>query len=220
MRTCALLSLFVLALGVLALLADTAMARGHGASDPRQCLERMQKAIDAGDVRAFDGLVDIEGIAMDVFAELEAASRDEKVSKLLPPLLTLLASQGALTNPLASGLLAKEVREFVLHGVGSGAFAGQKVENYESSGMLSPLFGLVSMGRKEIHGIGVPMQADNGRMSLPFQVRDHDNGNSWPVRGLFAKTADGWRLVGIQNLRELVIRMGVESGDNDVVERR
>lgn len=217
MWTRALLSFFMPVWAALVLFANAPTALAFEANDPRYCLERMQKAINESDARSFDELADIEGIAKDIFAELEAASKDEKISKLLPPVLTLLASQGALTNPLASGYLAREGREFVLYGVGSGAFAGNKVDGYQSSSMLSPLFGLVSMGRKEIHGMGMPTRVDNDNMSVPFQVRDQDNGNSYPVQGLFAKTVDGWRLVGIQNLRDLIIRLGVESRDNDVV---
>ena len=68
----------------------------------------------------------------------------------MPPMLALLVNQNAFTSPVTQDLLLSEVRKFVRYGVGSGAFAGKKVENYKGESMMAPLFSLISMGKKEI----------------------------------------------------------------------
>lgn len=179
--------------------------------DPRSCLAAMSEAIEAYDADAFDRRVAIESLARDVFAELEAVSRDENLSRWLPPVVTLMASQGVFTNMLTASFMAAEVREFVLYGVGSGAFAGNMTKDYQSSSMLAPLFALVSMGRKEIRDVGHPVRVDRNRMRVPFTVYDFDNSNTYAVQGIFTSGAEGWKLTGIENLRDLILQVGVES---------
>ena len=149
----------------------------------------MSNAIETSDAAAFDKRVDIQGIARTIFFELEKASNDEQLSRWLPPVVTFMASQGALTNSLTIGFLTGEVREFVLYGVGSGAFAGSMTREYESSSILAPLFSMVSMGRKEIREVGVPKRVDRGKMRLSFSVYDYDNGNTYAVQGIFSSVS-------------------------------
>ncbi len=188
-------------------------------SDPRSCLAAMSEAIEAYDADAFDRRVAIESIAGDVFAELEAVSQDENLSQWLPPVITLMASQGVFTNVLTSSFLAGEVREFVLYGVGSGAFAGNMTKDYQSSSVLAPLFSLVSMGRKEIRSVGRPERLDRNRMRLSFAVYDYDNSNTYAVQGVFTKVSDGWKLTSIENLRDLILQIGVESQQGMVLKQ-
>lgn len=200
--------LLILCLFILCLLLPQTSA-AYSRTDPRSCLETMELAVETRNADLFDRQADIEGLAKQVFAEIEQMAGDEQLARWLPPLVTLLASQGALTSSLTSGFLAGEVRSFVLYGVGSGAFAGQKVPGYTSESMLSPLFDMVSMGRKELRDMGVP-----------FSVRDHDNGNTYRVVGLFTATGGGYRLTSLENVRDLIIQIGLESSDQMVLRTR
>ena len=155
LTACLLALCVVLLLGVAGSDTYAAQGHGHGAAhgyyiwdehdtrDPRSCLAAMSNAIETSDAPAFDKRVDIQGIARTIFFELEKASNDEQLSRWLPPVVTFMASQGALTNSLTIGFLTGEVREFVLYGVGSGAFAGSMTREYESSSILAPLFSMV-----------------------------------------------------------------------------
>ncbi len=211
--------LLILCLFILCLLLPQTSA-AYSRTDPRSCLETMELAVETRNADLFDRQADIEGLAKQVFAEIEQMAGDEQLARWLPPLVTLLASQGALTSSLTSGFLAGEVRSFVLYGVGSGAFAGQKVPGYTSESMLSPLFDMVSMGRKELRDMGVPVRVDRDRMRLPFSVRDHDNGNTYRVVGLFTATGGGYRLTSLENVRDLIIQIGLESSDQMVLRTR
>ena len=228
LTACLLALCVVLLLGVADSDTYAAQGHGHGAAhgyyiwdehdtrDPRSCLAAMSNAIEASDAAAFDKRVDIQGIARTIFFELEKASNDDQLSRWLPPVVTFMASQGALTNSLTIGFLTGEVREFVLYGVGSGAFAGSMTREYESSSILAPLFSMVSMGRKEIREVGVPQRVDRGKMRLSFSVYDYDNGNTYAVQGIFSSVSDGWQLTGIENVRDLIIQIGVESQEGMV----
>ena len=184
--------------------------------DPRSCLAAIGNAMENSDANAFDRRVDIEGIARTIFYEIEKASKDEQLSRWLPPVVTFMASQGALTNSFTMGLLTGEVREFVLYGVGSGAFVGSMTKDYESSSILAPLFSMASMGRKEIREVGQPRRVDRGKMKVPFSVFDYDNGNTYAVQGIFTSVSDGWKLTGIENIRDLIIQIGVEAQEGMV----
>lgn len=198
---------------ILVLVSFLQAAPALAADSPRECVERMAQAVREADTTAFDRRVDIEGIAAEALREVERVAKDPDISSLLPSALTFLAAQGALTNSLTLPLLAGEIREFVLYGVGSGAFAGQKVQGYSSSSILAPLFEMASMGRKDVTWIGVPTDVGNGRVRLPFAVRDEDAAATYTVNGLFARGNDGWRLVAVENMRDLVLRLGRESRD-------
>ena len=72
------------------------------------------------------------------------------------------------------------------------------------------------MGRKEIREVGVPKRVDRGKMRLSFSVYDYDNGNTYAVQGIFSSVSDGWQLTGIENVRDLIIQIGVESQEGMV----
>ncbi len=179
--------------------------------DAGVCVRRIAKAIDSADAEAFAGLVDIRALAAEAFAELEKVSQDPETAKMLPPLVALMVSHGTLTSPVSADFFQDEVRSFVLYGVGSGAFAGRAGQVYKSDSLLSPLFSMVSMGRKEITRVGMPLETRDGSQQVPFVVLDHDTGGSYPVTGSFSRVKNGWRLTHIVNMREIVLLLGREA---------
>ena len=198
---------FVLALQVLS--AGQPLA----ASSPLACLEGLSAAMKAGDADGFASLVDIDAIAAQALEELEKASTDPHLSQWLPPVVSLMASKGALTNATIQPFMVREIRSFVLYGVGSGAFGGAPATDYKSASMLGPLFAMASMGEKTIGGAGEPERLADGSVLLKFSVHDADNGSDYPVQGVFAKAGEGWMLVAIRNFPELILQVSMEVQD-------
>ena len=183
-------------------------------TDPRACLDGAIAAMAAADMEAFERHVDLETVIAAILPELAAMATDPDTSKFLPPVVTLLASQGVLTNRTMSGVFTREAAEFVRYGVGSGAFGGVPAGDYQGGGLLGPLFGAASMGRKEVTWMGAPTYYEDDRATLPFRVRDHDNDREYDVLGVFSRR-DGRlpKLVGIANLRDLILVICAEMAD-------
>jgi hypothetical protein len=177
-----------------------------------QCPAQIGKAMDDADTAAFEKLVDINAIlnmALAVFLrDLEAMQAAGEI----PPVLALLFSRAAMRD-VAGGqvrkLLIDETRAFVLNGVDSGAFAGRPPSGRAAQGLLAPLFADASTGRKEIQDIGAA-RADGGEWLVPFVVHDFGNGESYPVLGRVSPTGNGFRLTAVENLDEIMRRIGEE----------
>ncbi len=175
-------------------------------TSPVNTIQDVKSAIDNADQNLFDQAVNMEsliGQCVDVFLE-DAQKSDQKT---LPPALALMLStlnmsEAAKNNVRA--VLAKEGADFVRFGVRSGAFAGKHNEEKASGGgMLSTLFSYVSMGRKEITHIGQGVE-ESGAVYVPFMIKDHGNGNSYPVEAWLRQENGQWRVIGLRNVRTLM----------------
>ena len=198
----------------LALVLQPAIAgEARAAASPQACLEGISAALQAGDADGFASLVDIDAIAAQGLEELEKASRDPHLAQWLPPVVSLMASKGALTNDTVQPFMVREIRNFVLFGVGSGAFGGAPATDNKSASMLGPLFAMASMGKKTIGQIGEPEPLGQGRALVKFSVHDDDNGCDYPVQGVFAEEGGGWRLAAIRNFPELILQVSMEVQD-------
>jgi hypothetical protein len=192
--------------------AHAAAARAGDAALAVQCPAQIGKAIDDADMAAFERLVDINAIlnaALDIFLrDLEAMQAAGEI----PPMLALLFSGAAMRDVAgeqARNLLINETRAFVLNGVDSGAFAGRPPNGRASRGLFAPLFADASTGRKEIRNIGIP-RAEGGEWVIPFVVHDFGNGESYPVLGRVSPAESGFRLIGVENLEEIMRRVNEE----------
>lgn len=179
------------------------------AQTPEAVLRNVQTALDNSDVALFERFVDLDALisqAVDTFLE-EAATPAGRAA--LPPVAAMLLSSIAdsESDSSARALLRHEMRQFVRYGIRSGAFAGRKSQAPPSalfSGSVSaPLFGDVSLGRKELRDIrrAVP---DGRDMRIAFTVLDHGNGNVYPVMARLSPMDTDWRIVAVTNMRTLV----------------
>lgn len=183
------------------------------AAPPDKCLARIAEAMEKGDAQAFEELVDIDGImdgALDVFMA-EARKPENKSS--LPPMIAMLFSQSAgQSGQTIKALLLQAAKEFVLSGVGSGAFGGGKGAAAQGQGFFAPLFANASMGRKEIRPLGEAVGQDGG-WHMPFNVHDCGNGQDYAVIGRFEPLGkDGAKLVEIENLDQIFEQIQKEAG--------
>lgn len=172
---------------------------------PVEALEKIGSAMDNADADSFQALVDMDAImdqAMTVF--LEEAGKPEN-ARALPPMLAMMLGQ--LREPGQAGqalraLLRNEAKSFALNGIRSGAFAGKKLNQAQTSGLLAPLFANASTGRKEILPFGQPKKDGDG-WTLQFIVHDHGNDQDYVVVGRFSPVENGARMTGIANLEEI-----------------
>ena len=191
-------------------------ASARAEAGPKSAVEGIIAAVDNADADAFEKSMDITSVARHVFTELETMGKMPEYAGQMPPMLALLVNQNAFTSPVTQDLLLSEVRKFVRYGVGSGAFAGKKVENYKGESMMAPLFSLISMGKKEITKIEAPVSAGDGRHIVPFAVVDHENGNTYYVRAIVTQDGSSWKITDIQNKRFLIQQILLESAAQEV----
>lgn len=206
-----LLLALLLALSQLAAGPAAAAAPADDAGAPARCLAETARAIDAGDVAAFERQVDVDAILEQAMSLVMEAVADPGSTSVMPPMLALVFSQAAGNGGAAvRNLLKNEARAFVLNGVASGAFAGRRPTGNAAGGLLAPLFADASLGRKEIRATGTPVPDGEGWL-MPFVVHDAGNGQDYPVTGRFSPTENGCRLTSVENLGELFERIRQES---------
>lgn len=189
----------------------TFSAGAIAAESPRQCLTDISQAMANGDTDAFERLIALDPIleaSLDLF--LKEAAKPENASAL-PPMLALMFTQNAgPAGQAVRGMLLGTARAFILGGVSSGAFVGKKLDAKQSQSLLSPLFAHASVGRKEIRNIGEAVP-DNDDWLLPFTVRDHGNGQDYPLIGRFKNGDSGVYLAAIENLDQIFAQIQKEA---------
>ncbi len=187
----------------------------HAGSSPVQTLIDIQQALDSGDQAFFDASVNMEslvGQCVDIFIE-DAHKVDQKT---LHPMLALMLStvtQNETARKTLRATLVGEASAFVRYGVRSGAFSGKEIATEKPGGLLSTLFADASMGRKEILDIGEPVE-ESGAVWIPFTLKDHGNGQSYPVEAWLREENGNWRVIGLRNVRTLVRIISGEKAAN------
>lgn len=183
------------------------------AAQPQDCLDQIQATIDTGDAETFARLVDLDRMTESAIEALvEAAAQPGDRLALDPmlalPLLQISGPQGAAIR----NMLGKEIKNYILNSVRSGAFAGRLPAGKQSGGLMSSLFTNASSGRKEILAKGQPV-ADADGWHMPFTLHDYGNSHDYRIIGRFLATDTGARLVEIENLDELVTQLQNEAAE-------
>jgi len=173
------------------------------AGTPEQAVRDAQRAIDAKNADRFEQLVDVRHI-LDAATDMLLAEAD-KPNGLLPPMLALMFSSVKDSQALAGlrALIVRETHAFVRYGVLSGNFAGTPDHSVRPGGMLAPLFGDVSTGRKEMRIAGPSAPDGQNQALLPVELKDHGNDNSYPLLLRLQWLSPDWRIVEIVNLPDI-----------------
>ena len=148
---------FFLFLPLLLLVTVTALAR----QTPEAVLKEIQTAFERRvDV---DALLDQSSSAL--ITALQKAGQVDTSG--LPPMLALMVAsvQDPSMAKQIKGLLVQETGTFTRSGIESGFFAGKPKANAKPKGLLAPLFGNVSTGRKELRPRGASRKV-NGNVIL------------------------------------------------------
>ena len=186
---------------ILLILSVTCTA--SAANAPEQAVRDAQHAIDAKDAVRFDQLVDTSRI-LNAATELLLAEAS-KPNGQLPPILALMLTSVRDSQALAvlRDLIARETHLFVRFGILSGHFAGKPDDSVSPGGMLALLFSNVSMGRKELRVAGPSAPDGQERVFLPVELKDHGNGNIYPLLLRLQWHSPDWRIVEIVNLTDI-----------------
>ena len=172
---------------------------------PHEALERAAAAMDNGDAAAFQGVIDIDSVLEKALRTVAREAKKPETRRALPQAAAFIFDQAGDEGPKGEalrGLIISEGKAFVLNGVSSGVFAGKKIKAFPHGGLLTPLFSNVSLGRKEIVGIG-DARPDGEEFLLPFSLRDYGNDQEYAIVARFAPAGDDWRMVAIENFPEL-----------------
>lgn len=191
-------------LAVLACLTAAWIFPAHAATGPEESVRMLQRAVDARNLALAETHLDIDGI---VRAGVDAALASEDVLREIqrfPAAAVLLALGGTSGGGDAlRTLLATEAKEYVRHGVVSGAFAGKPEEGASTyAGMFGKAFRGGGKDRKSFGPVTVTRRgADTARLAT--SLVDGGKKRVYPL-DLVAVRRDGvWRIVEVANLPEL-----------------
>ncbi len=184
---------------------------------PEATLQTIQRAIDTSDLATFERHVDVDALidqsASALIASLQKAGRVD-TSKLPPMLALMVASvQDPSMAKQIKSLLVQETGTFARSGIESGFFAGKPKAGAKPKGLLAPLFGEVSTGRKELRVRGSARNAGDTMTVLPATIHDFGNGRDYKVDLGMTPTKDGWKVSRIANMEQLVSRLQKEAGE-------
>ena len=197
-------------LPLLLLAAAPALAR----QTPEAVLKEIQAASDSGDLPALEKRVDVDALLDQSSSALIAAL--QKAGKVdtsgLPPMLALMVAsvQDPSMAKQIKTLLVQETGTFARSGIESGFFAGKPKANAKPKGLLAPLFGDVSTGRKELRPRGASRKA-NGTTTLPATIHDFGNGRDYKVDLGMTPSGESWKVTSIANMDKLVSRLQKEA---------
>lgn len=188
-----------------------------GASQtPEAALAEIQRAIDQADLAAFERRVDVDALLDQSASALIASLR--KAGKVdtsgLPPMLSLMVA--SVRDPAMAtqikNLLVQEGGAFARSGIESGFFAGKPKAGAKPQGLLAPLFGDVSTGRKELRPRGASRKSTGG-VILPVTVHDYGNGRDYKVDLGMVAAGQSWKVNRIANMDTLVSRLQKEAAE-------
>ena len=188
----------VLCLVLFASLACTAFA----ADDPEHAVRDAQHAIDTKNANLFEQRVDAERI-LNAATDMLMAEAD-KPNGNLPPMLTLMLSsvKDGQARAMLQTLIMREAHAFLRYAILSGHFAGKPDHSVRPGGMLAPLFGDVSMGRKELRVTGPAAPDERESVLVPAELKDYGNNNIYPLLLRLRRQPD-WRIAEIVNLPDV-----------------
>ncbi len=187
----------------------------HAGTDPVATIYDVKTSIETSNEQLFNASVDMEslvGQCVDIFMQ-DATKEGQTTLPSAVAMLFATAAHSDIAKQTLRDMLMSEVSAFVRTGVASGAYAGTRKENLTPSwdSVLAPLFANASMGRKEILNVGRAIP-ESGAVYVTFSLKDHANGNTYPVEAWLREQQPGqWRVIGLRNVRTLVRLLRAES---------
>lgn len=189
---------------ITAALGGTVFAAVKGG--PAGAVTGVQKAIEANDMALLERAIDLDAV---VAKGVEAALADdavvEAVSKYPAAALVLALGSSGGANEAIRTLLGSEVKEYIRHGVVSGAFAGKPKDNVSRYG---GIFGSKAFrgGDKDIVTISdvTVKNQDKSSARVTATVTQGSKKKTYPVEMAVQKQQSGWRIVEIANIPDLV----------------
>lgn len=179
---------------------DSVHAASRSVPGPEESIRMLQKGIDDKDIDLVQKYLDIDslvGKAVDQLLANEDVLQEAGKNPAIAMVLALGGNPGA--NEALRSLLAGEAREYVSHGVTTGAFAGAPDKN--AAGYQS-IFGKVFRGGekdKKHFGPASVKSRDKTTAVVSTTLVDGVKKKSYPLDLKLEKQQDVWRVVGLAN---------------------
>lgn len=184
-------------------LCGPACFAAHAAAGPETAIRMLQQGINAKDLALVEKHLDIDSV---VATGLQQMLADPKVTDEIakdPAVAMMLALGGGSANEALHTLLVTEAREYVAHGVVSGAFAGKPDKN------AAPYRGFFRNafrgGEKDKKVFGPAKLSPRANASLvTTTLADGVKGRVYPLTLRVQRQAGVWRVVELCNMADFI----------------
>ena len=180
--------------------------------DPALAVAMLQKAIDTRDMALAETYLDLDAVvkkAVDVAVADESVLREAGKDPATAIVIALGSASGA--NDSMREMFASEAKEYVRHGVVSGAFAGRVVEG---ASVYRGIFGKAFRGgekdKKSFGPVRVIRRGKN-EARLATSLVSGTKGKAYPLELALENKTGAWRIVEIVNMPAL-IRQSMSKG--------
>ena len=192
---------------VLAVLLCLRAVSAFAASSPEESIHRLQEGVDNAETERVLSYLDIDQV---VGRALDAALKHEEVlriTKQYPPLAFALSLGGGLGTGVIQDFLTAEVKQFVLYGVSSGAFAGRPHSGKPKPGGL--MDGLLRGGAKDrkIFGEAITRHREGDTALVSTSLFDAGSGETYPLELKLERQNTLWRVMEITNIQQHINRV-------------
>jgi len=176
------------------------------AQRPETSIAMLQKAINARDLALAEQYLDIDGVITKI---IDILLTEEDVAKslnngALTIGLALAISSDANTAAAFKEFLQSEAREYVRHGVVSGAFSGALVKNASTyGGLIKKTFRGKEKDKIAFGPASVLSRKVESAMVTTTLTRG-DNGRAYPLKLRLERQSGVWRVVELINTRDII----------------
>ncbi len=175
------------------------------APGPEDSIRMLQKGIDTKDKALVTQYLDIDAVVDKAVEKLFTDDDIVREAAQNPAIAVLVALGGNPgTNEALRAMLRDEAREYVLHGVASGAFAGKPDA---SAAAYRSVFGKVFRGGdkdKKAFGPVKVLQKGNDAALVATTLQHGTKGKQYPLKLRLEKRDAVWQVVAITNAEDLV----------------
>lgn len=176
------------------------------AKSPEASISMLQKAVNTRDMALAEQYLDIDGVtakAVDVIAS-DPAALQALGNDIVAATLALAMGGNEKANPLLKNLLQNEAREYVRHGVVSGAFAGTVAEGASTYGGLFKKAFRGGEKNKIVFGPATVRKRDGPIALVATNLAQGTKGRVYPLE-LRLEERDGvWRVVELANIQDFI----------------
>lgn len=176
------------------------------AAGPETSVAMVQKGIDTRDLALVERYLDVDGV---IGKAVEAAMNDPELMRAVEKTSFPVAAILAMGNAEQTGLvlrdfLTSEVKEYVRHGVVSGAFAGKPVEG---ASVYQGVFRKAFRGgekNKVVFKDAVVKERGKTAAVVSCMLLSGKKGRAYPVELLAVPDKGFWRIVELHNAADLI----------------
>ena len=180
----------------------------HAAPGPVESIAMLQKGVDTRDLALVEKYLDSDGTvvkAVDVIVTDKDILRQAGQASFAIAAILAMGSDEKMV-PVLRDLMKSEAREYIRHGVVSGAFAGAPQEGVSTYG---GIFGKVFRGgNKDRKKFGPATLKTSGKETavVATTLADGAKGRTYPLELRLERQQGIWRVVEIVNVSQLVLK--------------